>query len=193
MYLLNGRDWTGVPHLLAGFLLISLAVALLCVTVGDGSPSRLAPMPAIPADAGERPRIDVRSEPLGAPFEVAGAAFEVASDPDISWAAAVRRRSPGAGMRWAILAVRVGNLARRGFDPSLLSYLLRGPGHRLLAPRQAGVVGPNALGTAGGLPIGAAAEERLVFAVPKRAEGLALAIQPSPARALEVRVPLDGR
>jgi hypothetical protein len=190
VYLLTERDWAGVPHILAGLLMAGAALALLFVSAGGpsraGSPAELTAH----SSAGPMPRIAVRNEPAGRQFTVAGASFQVAGRPGATWAAAVRRQDPGTGRRWVIAAVAVENLSRERFNPGLLSYLLRSRGGTLIAPQRAGVVGPAGLGTASGLPAGARAEQRLVFRVPAALRRPVLAIQPSPSRALEVRVPL---
>lgn len=190
MYLLSERDWQGLPHVVAALALIGAALALLFVSVGPGEQSVPSSEPVAAIDAGQRPAISVRTEHIGEVFTAARAAFQVSVEPGRGWAAAIRRRDPGAGHRWLVLAVGVGNLGRRHFNPALLSYLLRGRGGALFAPERAGVVGPTGLGEASGLPVGARAEERLVYRVPAGLRGASLTIQPSPAIPLEIRVPL---
>lgn len=189
MYLLSERDWSGLPHAVAALLLVGAAAALLLVSVGDERGSEPVSAPVAAPDAGRQPEVAVRTVAAGETFTAARASFRVTAEPQAGWATAVRRRDPGAGQRWLVVAVEVENLGRRGFNPALLSYLLRAGG-TLLAPVRSGVVGPAGLGRAGGLPVGAHALERLVYRVPARLRRAGLAIQPSPARALEVRVPL---
>jgi hypothetical protein len=89
-----------------------------------------------------------------------------------------------------VAAVEVRNLGRKRFNPGLLTYLLRGAHDTLYAPTRAGVVGSAGLGQASGLPIGAHAEERLVFRPQAALRRPVLAFQPLPSAAVEVRVPL---
>jgi hypothetical protein len=190
VYLLTERDWEGIPLVLAGLLLAAAAAALLFVSVGSGPHGGSSPQLVAQPTAGPMPRITVRGERAGEPFTAAGAAFRVASHPSSAWAVAARRLGAGADRRLVVVAVAVENLSRRHFNPALLSFLLRSRGGALIAPREAGIVGPDGLGLASGLPAGAHAEERLVFESPARLRRPVLAIQPSPSRALEVRVPL---
>jgi hypothetical protein len=60
----------------------------------------------------------------------------------------------------------------------------------MYAPERAGAVGPRGLGLASGLPVGARAEERLVFSLPDALRHPVLAIQPSPSLPVEARIPL---
>lgn len=190
MYPLTGRDWTGVPHVLAGLLLAGAALALLFVTIGGNSRARPATEPVAPPSAGQRPQVAVRGEAVGEPFTAASASFQVSAHPDSGWARGVQQHNPGARHRWLLVAVEIENLGRRHFNPGLLSYLLRSGDGGLLAPWRGGVVGPDALGTARGLPVGARAEQRLVYRVPTGLRRPTLVIQPSPSRPLEVRIPL---
>jgi hypothetical protein len=190
VYVFVDRDWTGVGHLIGGLLLCGAAIALLLVSFGSDAASvetEPSPPPASPAST---PALAVRHEVTGHRFAAAGATFLVLERPPASWASAVRARPLPPGIRREVLAVEVTNRARARFNPGLLSYLLKGPNGALYAPERGGVVGPNGLGLASGLPRGASAEERLVFAVPARLRHPVLAIQPSPARPLEVRVRL---
>jgi hypothetical protein len=193
MHLLTARDWAGAPHLLAALLMLAVAVALLFATIGGGAEEPLPYSPPTAPSAGARPQIAVRAAAAGESVAVAGASFRTLSDPERRWARQIRRRDAGAGRRWVLAAVEVENVGRRHFNPGLLSYLLRAPGGAILAPYRAGVVGPAGLGTAGGLPRGGRAEERLVYRIPRHLGQPRLAIQPSPTRALEIRVPLGGR
>ncbi len=190
MYVLVDRDWTGVWHLVAGLLLCAAAAALLFASFGQGSPpvemEPVAAPPPLQAGGG----VEVRHEVAGRRFEVAGASFLVLGSPGARWANAVSARPTPPGVRRQVLAVEVTNRTRDRFNPGLLSYLLKGPGGALYAPDRGGVVGPTGLGLASGLPPGARAQERLVFTVPARLRRPVLAIQPSPARPLEVRVRL---
>lgn len=190
MYLLTERDWVGVPHVLAGLLMMGLAAALLFVSGGGSRNAVPVSQPIAPPRAGQQPRIAVRTETAGRSFAVAGASFRVSGHPGAGWATELRRRDPDEGRRWILVAVEVENVSRQRFNPGLLPYLLRSPRGALFAPTRAGVVGPAGLGMASGLPAGARAEQRLVFRVPAGLRRPALAIQPSPTRALEVRVPL---
>lgn len=193
MYLLYERDWAGLPHALAATLLAAAAAALLLVSFGGGD-APLEPVErAVSAGAGAPPPIAVRREPAGEPFVAAGAAFEVLAAPGAAWAAGASRAGAGPGRQAIVVAVEIENLGRRGFDPGALPYLLRGAGGELQAPWRSGVVGPDALATRAGLPVGGRAEQRLVFRVPAELRRPVLAIQPSPARALEVRVPLGAQ
>ena len=192
MYVFVDRDWAGVSHLVAALLLCAAAAGLLFVSLGgDSSGSALLPgagaAPTAPA-----PRLAVRHEPAGSAFEVAGASFTVDVNPTAGWAGSIRARQPRRGQRWFVAAVAVVNGSRHGFNPGLLSYLARGPHGALYAPLKAGAVGPQGLGLASGLPAGSRAEERLVFSLPAALRHPVLAIQPAPARALEVRVPLTA-
>jgi hypothetical protein len=189
VYVLVDRDWTGVGHLTAGLLLCAAAAVLLLASFGGGSPSVEAPPSSPPARLASL-GVAVRHEAVGRRFEVAGASFRVLRSPAAGWASAARARPLPAGVRREVLAVEVTNHTRSRFNPGLLSYLLRGAGGALYAPDRGGVVGPAGLGLASGLPRGAGAEERLVFLVPARLRHPVLAIQPSPARPLEVRVRL---
>jgi hypothetical protein len=190
MYVLVDRDWTGVGQLIAGLLLCGAAAALLFVSFGgDAGSVETEPGPPSAASVAE-PQLAVRHEQAGHRFTVAGASFLVLDTPAAAWASAARAHPLPAGIRREVLAVEVTNRSRSRFNPGLLSYLLRGSSGALYAPERGGVVGPNGLGLASGLPRGASAEERLVFAVPARLRHPVLAIQPSPARPLEVRVPL---
>jgi hypothetical protein len=189
VYAIVDRDWTGIGHLVAGLLLCAAAVALLLFSFGGDSPAvEAAPVvaPAPPAVPG----IEIRKQAAGEPFRVAGASFEVLRSPQAGWANAARARPMPAGVRSVVLAVEVVNRGRTRFNPGLLSYLLKGPDGAVYAPARGGVVGPAGLGLASGLPRGAAAVERLVFAIPTRLRRPVLAIQPAPARPLEVRVRL---
>jgi hypothetical protein len=191
MYVLTERDWSGLPHVLGAMLLIGAAAALLFVSAGSRGDSSRAVEPASRPTAGAQPRIAVRVEAAEEPFTVAHASFRVLNHPGGGWASTfLRSEDPGAGYRWVVAAVEVENLGRRRFNPGLLPYLLRIDGGSLLAPDRAGVVGPDGLGRAGGLPVTAHAEERLVYRVPADTRRAVLSIQPSPLRALEVRVPL---
>jgi hypothetical protein len=192
MYVLTERDWSGLPHALGAMLLIGAAAALLFVSAGSGGDSPQAAELVSQPSAGEQPQIAVRLETAEEPFTAAHASFRVLDHPGAGWASALlRRENPGAGYRWVVVAVEVENLGRRRFNPGLLPYLLRtDSGGSLLAPDRAGVVGPDGLGRASGLPVGARAEERLVYRVPAHTRRTVLSIQPSPLRALEVRVPL---
>ncbi|HEV7562909.1 MAG TPA: hypothetical protein VGO24_05355 [Solirubrobacterales bacterium] len=192
MYLLADRDWIGFSHLVAGLVLCAAAVALLCVSIGgDSSAGDAAPVTIVPS-APPRPAIAVRNERAGRSFEAAGVSFRVIADPNRAWANQVDRPARGRAQQVLAVAVDVVNVHRRGFDPGLLPYLLRGPRGQLFAPVRAGAVGPNSLARKGGLPRGAAAEERLVFSLPAGLRRKLLVIQPVPTRALEVRVPLAG-
>jgi len=190
VHVLAYRDWTGAGHFVAGLLLCVGAFVLLFVSFGGDSPvpeAASAPPPvARPAGSG----IEVRHEALGRSFDAGGASFRVVTHPDAGWAEAARAARTPPGVRREVLAVEVVNRGRSRFNPGLLSYLLRGPDGALYAPERGGVVGPAGLGFVSGLPRGASAQERLVFAVPARLRHPVLAIQPSPARALEVRVRL---
>lgn len=192
MYLLTERDWTGALHLLAGLLMIAAALALLFVTVSDGSEEPLISIPMSQPDAGPAPQIEVRTAAAGERFGVAGASFRVVSEPRTKWASASRAQTAGAGHRWIVVAVQIENLGRRRFNPALLSYLLRTPSGGLSAPAQAGIVGPAGLGMASGLPVGATAQQRLVYRIPAGLRQPILTLQPSPTRAIEVRVPLGA-
>jgi hypothetical protein len=190
MYVFADRDWEGVSHLVAALILCAAAAALLFVSLGGDSSGSSALPGSGAAPAAPVPRLSVRHESAGSVFEVAGASFTVAVDPPAGWASSIRARRPKPGQRWFVAAVEVVNGGRHGFNPGLLSYLARGPHGALYAPLKAGAVGPQGLGLASGLPAGARAEERLVFSLPAALRHPVLAIQPSPARALEVRVPL---
>jgi hypothetical protein len=192
MDVLAYRDWTGVSYFLCSLLLAAAAIALLFVSLGGSASDRVevsavAPVSSIPA-----PGISIRKEVVNRPFEVAGATFTVDPAPGARWATSFHGREAGPGQRWVLAAVKVVNGSRRSFNPGLLSYLARGPRGALYAPVRAGVAGPSGLGLATGLPVGAGAEERLVFSLPDSLRHPVLAIQPVPARALEVRVPLRG-
>jgi hypothetical protein len=190
MYVFVDRDWTGVGHLIAGLLLCGAAFALLFLSFGGDSPSVETGAGAPPPTPAAGPEFEVRHEATARRFEVASASFLVLDRPPASWASAARARPLPPGIRREVLAVEVTNRGRSRFNPGLLSYLLKGPDGALYAPERGGVVGPAGLGLASGLPRGASAEERLVFAVPARLRHPVLAIQPSPARPLEVRVRL---
>ncbi|HET7444105.1 MAG TPA: hypothetical protein VFJ57_05545 [Solirubrobacterales bacterium] len=190
MYVLADRDWVGVPQILVALLLGAAAAVLLFVSVGGGSPRPGSDLVAARTAAPASVPIAIRRQRAGERFEVAGASFRVARRPLGAWGGAPRRLVAPRGERLLAVAVTVVNRARQAFNPGLLSYLVRGPGGTMLAPLRAGVVGPDGLGRAGGLPLGAGAEERLVFALPDRLRSPVLAIQPSPVCALEVRVPL---
>lgn len=192
MYVLADRDWVGVPQILAALLLGVAAAALLFASFGGGDPSPGSGLVAARSGVAAPAPIAIRRQRAGERFEVAGASFLVARPPLGAWGGAVRRLTARPSERLLAIAVSVVNHGRRAFNPGLLTYLLRGAGGTMLAPLRAGAVGPNGLGQAGGLPLGARVEERLVFAVPQRLLHPVLAIQPSPARALEVRVPLNG-
>lgn len=192
MHALADRDWVGAPQLLAALILAGGAAVLLFGSFGEGpADGGTTPAPSR-ASAPAPPPIPVRHEPAGVRFEVAGASFQAIARPAGAWAGGVARLTPRPGERLLAVAVEIVNRGRRGFNPGLLSYLARGAGGVLSAPLRAGVVGPNGLGLASGLPVGARAEERLVFSLPAALRKPVLAIQPSPQRALEVRIPLDG-
>lgn len=193
MQALRYRDWTGAPHVVVALLLVAAAVALLLISTRVGDEKLPAFEPAAARDAGQRPEIAIRREAPGQSFAAAGASFAVSTRPEAGWADAVRREDPGAGRRWIVVSVVVENLSRQRFNPALLPYLLRAGDGRLFAPDRAGIAGPGGLGRASGLPLGARAEERLAFAVPATLRRPTLTIQPSPARALEVRLPLLRR
>jgi hypothetical protein len=192
VYPFGDRDWTGVGHLVLGLLLCGGALALLLTSLGGTSPPSAEQSAAPPPPARPAARVEIRREPAGRPFTVAGASFTVLPHPGAAWAAAARAGGIG-GSRLEVLAVEVVNRTRTGFNPALLSYLLRGRGNALYAPERGGTVGPNGLGLASGLPRGARAEERLVFAVPVGLRHPVLAIQPSPVRPLELRIQLGSR
>ncbi len=191
MYALLDRDWEGAPHFLAALGLCAAAAALLFVSLGDGSSDGVTAPVGGAAPAAAAP-IAIRREEPGRSFEVAGASFLVRGHPQAAWASSFRDRAAKPGQHWVLAAVEVTNASRRGFNPGLLSYLARGPRGALYAPLRAGAVGPQGLGLASGLPVGARAEERLVFPLPDSLRHPVLAIQPAPTRALEVRVPLGG-
>jgi hypothetical protein len=180
----------GVPHAVLATLMAAGAAALLFVSIGGNDSGDRPAAPVSRPSAGETPAIAIRRVDAGEGFTVAGAAFRVVASPGAGWARTAVASAPGTDRRWIVAAVEVRNLDRRGFDPGLLSYLLRGRGGMLYAPERAGVVGPNSLGTATGLRAGEVAEERLLFRVPASLRRPVLAIQPSAERALEVRVPL---
>lgn len=192
MYVLTDRDWMGAPQFFLALLLCGAAAVLLFASFGGGSHDPAAGPTAKRASAPAPPAIAIRREPVGKRFEVAGASFLVARRPAGAWGGAVGRLTARRGERLMAVAVEIVNRARSSFNPALLTYLLRGSGGAILAPLRAGVVGPDGLGRAGGLPVGARAEERLVFAVAKETRRPVLAIQPSLGRALEVRIPLGG-
>lgn len=192
MYVLTDRDWMGAPQFLLALLLCGAAALLLFASFGGGSRDPGVSQAARKASAPAPPAITVRREAAGERFEVAGASFLVTRRPANAWGGGLGRLTARSGQTLLAVAVEVVNRGRSSFNPALLSYLLRGPEGTMLAPLRAGAVGPNGLGLASGLPVGAAAEERLVFSVPKGGPGGVLAIQPSPGRALEVRIPLGG-
>ncbi|HUC00343.1 MAG TPA: hypothetical protein VMS11_10995 [Solirubrobacterales bacterium] len=191
MYVLADRDWVGVPQILTALLLGGAAAVLLFASFGGGTGRPGSDLVAARTGAPAPAPIAVRHERAGERFEVAGASFLVARRPLGAWGGAARRLVAPRGERLLVIAVTVVNRGRHAFNPGLLSYLVRGPEGTILAPLRAGAVGPNGLGRTGGLPLGAAAEERLVFALPDRLRDPVLAIQPSPVRALEVRISLD--
>jgi hypothetical protein len=190
MYVLADRDWTGAWHLIAGLLLCAAAAALLFASFGGGAPRAEVEPAAAPPPPSAGGGVEVRHEHAGHRFEVVGASFLVLESLGAPWASAARTRPMPSGVRRVVLAVEVTNRTRDRFNPGLLSYLLKGPDGALYAPDRGGVVGPTGLGLASGLPRGSGAEERLVFTVPARLRRPVLAIQPSPARPLEVRVRL---
>jgi len=192
MSVLADRDWVGVPQILVALLLCAAAAVLLFASSGSGGGNPGSDLVAVRSSAPAPMPIAIRRQAIGERFEVAGASFLVARRPLGAWGGAARRLPVHPGERLLAIAVTVVNHGRQAFNPGLLSYLVRGAGGTMLAPLRAGAVGPDGLGRAGGLPLGAGAEERLVFALPGRLRNLVLAIQPSPARALEVRVPLGG-
>jgi hypothetical protein len=190
MYAFADRDWAGVTHFLAAAVLAIAAATLLFVSLGSGSSDPGTVPGGASAAAPPAAEIVVRKEVAARPFEVAGASFTVDADPRAGWAGAIRDRDARPGQRWVVATVEVVNRDRRGFNPGLLSYLARGPRGALYAPVEAGIVGPSGLGESTGLPVGAGAVERLVFSLPSGLRHPVLAIQPSPAQALEVRVRL---
>lgn len=185
------RDWVGVPHAIAALVLAAGAAAVLLVP-GAG-PHSLAPEQRVAAPtAGPAPEVAIREERADAPFAVAGVRFGVDVDPGAAWARLAARHDLGSGRRPLVVAVAVENVSRLGFDPTLVSYLLRGRNGSLQAPSRSGIVGPASLGRTGTLRPAATAQQRLVFSVPAGLRRPVLAIQPAPGRALEVRVPLSG-
>jgi len=192
VHFLLDRDWVGVPQLLAGALLALAAVALLLVSGGEAGAGGGGDAAAVPAGGAPPPPIAVRRLAPGEAVTVAGARFAAVPEPASAWATRARRAPARPGQRWVTAAVTVINRTRSGFNPALLGYLVRGPHGLLVAPSRSGVVGPDGLGRASGLPVGAAAEERLVFSLPTRLRHPVLAIEPSPGRALELRLPLAG-
>lgn len=188
--MLTDRDWVGVPQILLALLLCGAAAVLLFASVGDQAGRPGSDLVAARTSAPAPAPIAVRHQRLGERFEVAGASFLAARRPLGAWGGGAQRLTARPGERLLAVAVIVVNHSRRAFNPGLLPYLIRGAGGMMLAPLRAGAVGPDGLGRAAGLPLGAAAEERLVFALPERLRSPVLAIQPSAGRALEVRVPL---
>jgi hypothetical protein len=184
------RDWVGVWHFLAAAAVLAAAAGLLFVTIGGGGPGGEPTVidgatPRIPA-----PQVQVRRVAAGEPFTVAGAEFTVVDGPTAGWARRALAGQAAAGHRLVVAAVDVVGRGRRHLDPTLLSYLVRGPHGSLYAPLRSGVIGPNTISETRGLQAGEAAEERLLFSLPKSLRRPVLTIQPAATQALEVRVPL---
>lgn len=183
----------GVARTAAAAVLVAAAIGVLFVSFGGGG------QPDVPAgpprgDAGPRPELRARSQRAGRTFTARAAAFRVSvEDAGSGWARELSARSPGRGMRWLAVGVVVKNVDRRRFDPSRLSYRLRGSREALFYPDRQGAVGPPGLAQKGGLLPGESAQVRLGFRIPRRARRLTLTFEPVEQGPLQIRVPLSAR
>lgn len=179
----------GTVRTAAAAALGAAAIGVLFVSFGGGGrPDAPAGPPR--GDAGPRPELRPRTRPVGRAFTVRAAAFRVAEAGAAAWARELASRSPGRGMRWLAVTVMVKNVDRRRFDPSRLSYRLRGRGGALYNPDRQGAVGPPGLAQKGGILPGESAQVRLGFRIPRSARRVSLTFEPVEQGSLQVRVPL---
>ncbi len=183
-------DESVARYVLLALVLLLAAGGVLFISFGGSPPDRLEGRLVAQPRPAPAPRVETRSLAPGASALIAGARFEVTVPPRGAWSKFLRPAPRG--KRWALATVRVVNVEREHFNPGLIDYLLGSQG-RLYGPAKSATIGGSGLGRAAGLPAGGQAVERLAFQVPSGSARPVLRFQPSPTRALEVRVPLGGR
>lgn len=176
----------GYRQLALALTLLAGAVAILFVPFGSDEGGKPAAAGEAPS-AGPSPAVGVRREAIGERFRAAGVEFEVAEG---TATGAGLDQLAGPGERLLALTVEIRNGDRASFNPAILDYRLSGPGDGLLAPARSTASGSDRLVTLGRLPRGDRVDQRLLFAVPRGARGLALEFEPLPNAAKVIRVPV---
>lgn len=110
-----------------------------------------------------------RSRPRRAPFVVNGVRWAVFANPQQSWARKVRRTAAGPGQKWLLVAVRVRNLTRVGFDPRVLSFQIFDRSGRAYFPDPRAGTGRRRSLPPEPVPLGGTGQAELAFRVPEEA------------------------
>jgi len=173
--------------------LIAAAWLLLTHTpFGSESATVDAPPPASTGIGSTRlPALPIRSYQPGQSFSIEGATFRVIVNGSAPWAANLRSRSAGRGLRWLAVEVDTTNLSRRRFDPNDLDYRLRDKRGAIYYADVHGGTGPASLSTPGLLRPGLTAESQLGFRVPRSAGSFTLVFEPVIGGPVQVHVDLS--
>ncbi len=199
--------WRSPRRLGALAALLLLAAAGVALTRGDDRAPRRAPStartatsaPGLPRQGVDPARPlraplvvdDIRwavfARSLGDPFVVDGVRWAVFAQPDVPWTTIAQRVTPPVGQRWLFISSRARNLARPGFDPSALSFVLADAGGRTYTPVP-GVGTTSESPPVGPLSLGMLGHVRLAFFVSAAATGFTLHFASRPEGGVPIAV-----
>ncbi|HEX3872834.1 MAG TPA: hypothetical protein VHW26_01730 [Solirubrobacteraceae bacterium] len=180
-----GRPRRRLGRIAVGVLVILVLIAGVAVVLHDKTskspttPAVIHPVQKTTTNGAAGNQVPVAAHVPQTPFELAGARFAVFVNSRETWTAFAKTVSPGPGNRWVLVAVRVRNLTRTGFDPRVLHYRLMAPGNLDFFPDLTYGTGPNLHLPPSPLAIGALTQAELAFKVPTSASGLQLAFDPT--------------